>query len=701
MEIENLKINAYGKIENKEIDLKRGINIIHGSNESGKTTILNYIISSFYGISKIKDGKPLSDYERYKPWNNKEFSGKIKYKLDNNKEFEVFRDFEEKSPKIYNENLEDITDSFEIDKKEGNRFFIEQTGIDKQMYLSTVVSMQEEVRLDDKKQNSLIQKIANLAGTGEDNVSYKKVLTKLQDKIRNEIGSKKTSQKPINIIEKEINEIKIKLEELEKYRDRKYEIDNEKENVRKQIESLELEKKILQELQDGINNEDTYRKELEINQEGKNKNLLEVRVLKSKKTQFDMEENNIKDEIEDIKNNIDKSEKRQEEIAKNIEIIKEISNENNNKKESKNNLVLNIILILTIIVFIMSVVIKNYILLGSSIIAIISIVIINIVKLNNNKKIKKEKKHEEIKNKERINKLEEEKSLIQERLINYRENLSIKDENLKEISTKNAMIKGQIELLEKNINEIEQKQERIKSEKTNISNNLKEEIREKYKEVFNDINNLLEDSEYSLKLENVLRKINDKKIEEKGLEIEYDSIVPKLDEIINLQERLELDIENEKELKKKEDTINIAINNLMEAYEEMKNTITPKFAKNLSLSISKISERKYEKVNINDEKGIIVENKRGEYIEVNKLSTGTIDQLYLSLRLSMINDLSTEKLPIILDEIFAYFDNERLKNAIIYLKNELSENQIIIFTCTNREKEILDAEDIKYNLIEL
>ena len=701
MEIENLKINAYGKIENKEIDLKRGINIIHGSNESGKTTILNYIISSFYGISKIKDGKPLSDYERYKPWNNKEFSGKIKYKLDNNKEFEVFRDFEEKSPKIYNENLEDITDSFEIDKKEGNRFFIEQTGIDKQMYLSTVVSMQEEVRLDDKKQNSLIQKIANLAGTGEDNVSYKKVLTKLQDKIRNEIGSKKTSQKPINIIEKEINEIKIKLEELEKYRDRKYEIDNEKENVRKQIESLELEKKILEELQDGINNEDTYRKELEINQEGKNKNLLEVRVLKSKKTQFDMEENNIKDEIEDIKNNIDKSEKRQEEIAKNIEIIKEISNENNNKKESKNNLVLNIILILTIIVFIMSVVIKNYILLGSSIIAIISIVIINIVKLNNNKKIKKEKKHEEIKNKERINKLEEEKSLIQERLINYRENLSIKDENLKEISTKNAMIKGQIELLEKNINEIEQKQERIKSEKTNISNNLKEEIREKYKEVFNDINNLLEDSEYSLKLENVLRKINDKKIEEKGLEIEYDSIVPKLDEIINLQERLELDIENEKELKKKEDTINIAINNLMEAYEEMKNTITPKFAKNLSLSISKISERKYEKVNINDEKGIIVENKRGEYIEVNKLSTGTIDQLYLSLRLSMINDLSTEKLPIILDEIFAYFDNERLKNAIIYLKNELSENQIIIFTCTNREKEILDAEDIKYNLIEL
>ena len=49
------------------------------------------------------------------------------------------------------------------------------------MYLSTVVSTQEEVRLDEKNQNMLIQKIANLAGTGEDNVSYKKALIKLQE----------------------------------------------------------------------------------------------------------------------------------------------------------------------------------------------------------------------------------------------------------------------------------------------------------------------------------------------------------------------------------------------------------------------------------------------------------------------------------------------------------------------------------------
>lgn len=64
MKINNLKINAYGNIENKDINLKQGINIIQGKNESGKSTLLNYIISSFYGISKNKDGRVLSDYDR-------------------------------------------------------------------------------------------------------------------------------------------------------------------------------------------------------------------------------------------------------------------------------------------------------------------------------------------------------------------------------------------------------------------------------------------------------------------------------------------------------------------------------------------------------------------------------------------------------------------------------------------------------------
>ena len=140
---------------------------------------------------------------------------------------------------------------------------------------------------------------------------------------------------------------------------------------------------------------------------------------------------------------------------------------------------------------------------------------------------------------------------------------------------------------------------------------------------------------------------------------------------------------------------------LSKAYEKMKTTITPKFTQNLSDNINKITEGKYTKVIINDEKGLLVEKKDGEYIEANRLSIGTIDQLYLSLRLSMVKEISEERMPIMLDEAFAYFDNDRLENFLKYITYALEENQKIIFTCTNREQEILEKLGIKYNLIEL
>ena len=91
MKIDFLKINGFGKIKNKEINLEKNINLIYGKNESGKSTLLKFIDGILYGISKNKNGKDISDYDKYKPWNTEEFSGKINYTLDNGNKYEVFR----------------------------------------------------------------------------------------------------------------------------------------------------------------------------------------------------------------------------------------------------------------------------------------------------------------------------------------------------------------------------------------------------------------------------------------------------------------------------------------------------------------------------------------------------------------------------------------------------------------------------------
>ena len=108
MKINNLKINGFGKLKNKEIELSDGINIIYGENESGKSSILKFISSILYGTSKNKNGKEISDFDKYKPWKTEEFSGKIDYTLKNGEKFEVYREFKKKNPIIYNSNKEDI-----------------------------------------------------------------------------------------------------------------------------------------------------------------------------------------------------------------------------------------------------------------------------------------------------------------------------------------------------------------------------------------------------------------------------------------------------------------------------------------------------------------------------------------------------------------------------------------------------------------
>lgn len=147
MNINRLKINSYGKLKEKEINLNKGINIIYGKNESGKSTILKFIINSLYGISKNKNGNEFSDFERYSPWIGDEFSGKIEYELDNKEQYEIYRDFKKKNPQIFNGKMEDVSKEFNIDKNKGNLFFYDQTNIDEELFLSTLVVNQTETKL--------------------------------------------------------------------------------------------------------------------------------------------------------------------------------------------------------------------------------------------------------------------------------------------------------------------------------------------------------------------------------------------------------------------------------------------------------------------------------------------------------------------------------------------------------------------------
>lgn len=73
------------------------------------------------------------------------------------------------------------------------------------------------------------------------------------------------------------------------------------------------------------------------------------------------------------------------------------------------------------------------------------------------------------------------------------------------------------------------------------------------------------------------------------------------------------------------------------------------------------------------------------------LSHGSMEQLYLSLRLAMADLIyKNGKVPLILDEAFSSYDEERLKRVLTYLQKCTDRYQIFIFTCHSREAEILE-----------
>ena len=216
-----------------------------------------------------------------------------------------------------------------------------------------------------------------------------------------------------------------------------------------------------------------------------------------------------------------------------------------------------------------------------------------------------------------------------------------------------------------------------------------------------EINKLINYADTDEKIEEVINDINEKKLELHRIELNKNNILPQLEDLAQVEEEL-LNTEEEYEgLMKKNNSIIVVKEALEDAYEKMKKDVTPRFTDSLSENIAKISNNKYGRVAINDENGMMVELASGEYVPAERLSLGTIDQLYLSLRLSMNKEVSNENMPIILDEAFAYYDDDRLENILKFLAENYSDKQIIILTCTSREEEIYNKLGYAFNKVRL
>ena len=627
MKINDIKINGFGNLENKEIKLKSGINLMSEKNEKGKSTFIKFISGMFYGISKNKNGKSISDYEKYTPWNAKDFSGRLEYELDDKSKFIIFRDFNKKKMQIMNEKGQDISGEYDVDKTSGSKFFYEQTKMDEELFENTLMIKQGETRLDTKQQNVLIQKITNLVSTGSDNISYQKAKEKINKKLVEEIGSERTTNRPINILNDKIKEVDKKTNKIKEYKNTLEENEKNKKRIEKEIEE----------------------------------NTKKLEIYKSMKLKLD----SLEDEREKLKVNIDMKNEQKKELEILNNQLREILKEENkiSKKKNKSMFFLCLFLIIVGIMFFFI----NY--LGKNIILIVGALIIAIGAITTI--------YDFIK-----------KNMDKKKIVKSKEDLMVKINTIRET-------------VDKLSNEIKSKEQKIDVQKQIEMENMQREYTTGIlKEDSNGVLNISYDR-IVMEICEKEDKISEAKINLNTVNFEKNRIEKEIKNIGDIEkERKEID-EKRKEIESLEKSIKLAQMCLEDAYEKFKENLGPNLKNNISNTVEKISSGKYNNIYLNDKNELLLELKNGQVIPVDRLSMGTIDQIYLALRFNILKETIKENMPIILDEVFAYYDDERLENVLKFLNREYKDNQIIILSCSNREKDILNKLKIEYNQIKI
>ena len=149
----------------------------------------------------------------------------------------------------------------------------------------------------------------------------------------------------------------------------------------------------------------------------------------------------------------------------------------------------------------------------------------------------------------------------------------------------------------------------------------------------------------------------------------------------------------------------VAIDLAQETMTDLSSSIRDSFGlylnKEASQYITGITGGIYDSMSIDENLNVFL-NTKTKLVPLENVSSGTMDQVYLALRLAAAKLLqgSGSGFPLIFDDSFTQYDDERLKTALEWLASAYG-GQIIIFTCHRREPQMLRARQVEFQLIEM
>ena len=153
----------------------------------------------------------------------------------------------------------------------------------------------------------------------------------------------------------------------------------------------------------------------------------------------------------------------------------------------------------------------------------------------------------------------------------------------------------------------------------------------------------------------------------------------------DLQSQLTQKVKRIAKLEKTYAALVIAQDTLAKAKEELQRRFAPRITKRAQQWMSAMTGGRYHTVTMDTEFSLRASTNQEDTLrDILWRSDGTIDQLYLSLRLAVAEEL-TPQAPLILDDALVRFDDQRMKAALGILEEISQHKQVIVFTCQGRE----------------
>ncbi len=699
MVLRKLKLNYFGRFHEKEIELKPGLNIIYGDNEAGKSTLHTFIKGMFFGIERLRGrGSATKDdlYNRYLPWNYPGAFGGSMDILQDQKEYRIQRSFHAADKNLM---IFDLQTGREIRLKDGHISEM-VPGLTESFFKNTISIEQLKAATDTELAAQVHNYITNLSIAKSKEVNVIKAVKQLTDQ-------KKTLESmpypaELGRIREEIAEGVRKEEKMEELTHRLQELLPMEKELHKRRETYGSEtdlfaSKQMEELPAMMEKYARYEEltkqnqRLEQRREGLKKS---VETLKQKAESADHMIMDIK-EAENLQEQLQEYEKRKSEL--------QLENGKALKQESRHRLLCIIPAIALILILLgLSVPMSGSMKTGMGMalaVAFIAVFLLFIMA----KRSKARQQDDEDRWREydgRISRC----SMKRDRMLREYEVASVKELSAR----KEEPLRYQLQL-QHEAEQVEELKER--------ENELMDQLDELYDSIMNYMRQFIDAQELSKQTiqslnEEIRRRRQEVTRQQNEINRQYDLCKIEIEkirwEIADLEGNEAQLVENREkykdlEYKQRENetelaAIKLALNTIQELSVQIHDSFGRQLNRRVSLLAADITGQKYTDIKL-DERLDMKVGRNNNYIMLDKLSAGTIDQMYFALRLSAAELLlGKNEMPLLLDDSFALYDERRLT----YVLKQISQRcQCVLFTCHRREQELLEGLGLPYHLVNL